>query len=352
MNVFSVDRLYELFDELGVPPAARMRIIDSFRRPARDLQPNRAHAPMDMPCPKMEMTIHVANAIERAAANDYLFDDDVLGYLDSPFELNIKYMGRGGKVVRFNWSQGFLVITSSRIYLDEWFTLDSLNKKCKRNPTRYQREDTVFRCPPLEEAASKLGITYRIRIAEEIDVTTVRNRNFLRSYLVDRESAPSSFIREVEAYFNGVSFTTLEELQEALPKYKLDDFHVALAEGRIAADFSSAFVCEKHRFMVFRDIESREVYRDAYQLERRLPAMTRLGLESEHRLWISMFFNGGGNRSAFFLPTAPRIDAVYARSHRRSGTSCRANVAIFRRPTRTVGPGFEASQEMRRKWKP
>ncbi|WP_211616761.1 integrase catalytic domain-containing protein [Paraburkholderia haematera] len=273
MNVFSVDRLYELFDELGVPPAARMKIIDSFRRPARDLQPNRAHAPMDMPCPKMGMTIHVANAIERAAANDYLFDYDVLGYLDSPFELNIKYMGRGDKVVRFNWSQGFLVIKSSCIYLDEWFTLDSLNKKCKRNPTRYQREDTGFRCPPLEEAASKLGITYRIRIAEEIDVTTDRNRNFLRSYLVDRESPPSSFIREVEAYFDSVSFTTLEELQEALPKYKLDDFHVALAEGRIAADFSSAFVCDKNRFMVFRDIESREVYRDAYQLERRLSTL-------------------------------------------------------------------------------
>ncbi|MFD1557551.1 DDE-type integrase/transposase/recombinase [Paraburkholderia silviterrae] len=225
---------------------------------------------MEMLCPKMDMTIHVANAIERAAANAYLFDDDVLGYLDSPFELNVKYRGRGGKEIRFNWSQGFLVITSSCLRLDEWFTLDSLNKNCKRNPARYQRDGSVFRCPPIEEAAKRLGIVYRIRIAEEIDAITARNRDFLRSYLVDGEEVPSSFVRKVEDYFDKVSFTTLEELQEALPEYKADDFHVAIARGKLTSDLSSAFVCDKNRFMVFRSVESRDLYCEAYQWERRL----------------------------------------------------------------------------------
>ncbi|WP_429456598.1 hypothetical protein [Paraburkholderia sp. JPY465] len=232
---------------------------------------------MEMPCPKMELVIHVANAVERAAANAYLFDDEVLGYLDSPFELHVKYRGRGGKEICFNWSQGFLVFTSSCIYLDDWITLDSVNAKCKRNPARYKREGTVIRCPPLEEAASKLKLTYRLRIAEEIDATAGRNRNFLRSYLVDGEDVPSHFVREVKEFFGRVSFATLEELRTAIPLHKINVFYAAIATGNIVADFSSAFVCENHRFMVFRDLESRDVYREAYQWERRLAA-----LESTH----------------------------------------------------------------------
>ncbi|CAN7361986.1 hypothetical protein [Paraburkholderia sp. SIMBA_054] len=278
MNVFSEDRLYSLFDELEIPSPTRKRILDSFRRPARDLQPNRYQAPLDMPCPKMGLTIHVANGVERKAANSYLFDDEVLGYLDSPFELNVRYQGRGGKPVCFNWTQGFLVWTASAIYLDEWFTLDSLNSKCKNNPVRFKREDTIIRCPPLEEAASKLKLTYRVRIAEEIDSIADRNMNFLRSYLVDGQTATPGFVRKADRFFEHVSFATLEELRSALPEHGVDDFYVAIATGAIVADFSSAFVCENHRFMVFRDVESSKVYKEAYQCEHRL---TALGLSNQ-----------------------------------------------------------------------
>jgi putative transposase len=270
MEEFTADWMYALFEQFDIPPFARNLIVDSFRRPARDLQPNQYHAPLELPCPKMGLMIHVANALERKAANDYLFDESVRGYLDSPFELHVTYEGRGKRPVQFNWRQGFLVMKSAGFFLDDWYTLDSLLSQCKKNPDRFTREGNMFRCPPLEAAASRMKIVYRLRVGEEIDPVSDRNRDFLRSYLVDRESAPTRFIAEVNNFFKSNSFATLEELRSAFPERGVDLFQMAIATGQIVSDFSSAFIRESDRFMVFRDLASRDLYRQAYAVGGRL----------------------------------------------------------------------------------
>jgi putative transposase len=126
MEEFTADWMYALFEQFDIPAFTRNLIVDSFRRPARDLQPNQYHAPLELPCPKMGLMIHVANELERKAANDYLFDESVRGYLDSPFDLHVTYEGRGKRPVQFNWRQGFLVMTSDGFFPDNWYTLEYL----------------------------------------------------------------------------------------------------------------------------------------------------------------------------------------------------------------------------------
>jgi putative transposase len=270
MEEFAADWMYARFEQFDIPAFARKLIVDSFRRPARDLQPNQYHAPLELPCPKMGLMIHVANELERKAANYYLFDESVRGYLDSPFELHVAYEGRGKRPVQFNWRQGFLVMTSDGFFLDDWHTLESLLSRCKRNPTRFIREGDTVRCPPLEAAASRMKIVYRLRMGEEIDSVSDRNRDFLRSYLVDRESAPPRFLSDVNDFFKSNSFATLEELRSALPDRGVDVFQIAIATGQIVADFSSAFIRESDCFMVFRDLGSRDLYRQVNALGARL----------------------------------------------------------------------------------
>ena len=265
MQRFSADRIYELFDAFDLPAATRKLIVDSFRRPARDLQPNRFRSPEDLPCPKMGIMIHVANGLERAAANSYLFDDDVLGYFDSPFDLHVKYLGRGERSTQFNWNQGFLVITQSGFYLDDWYSTGTLLSKCKSIPGRFKRDGGKVRSPPLEAAAAKLGIVYRLRTDEEIDRVAARNRGFLRTYLVDEERPSAQFMRNVTEFFKAVSFATLDELRAAVPEYDVNSFNSAIAHGEIVADLSSAFVGDSSQFMVFRDGEIREAFRATHQ---------------------------------------------------------------------------------------
>ncbi|MBC8732306.1 integrase catalytic domain-containing protein [Paraburkholderia sp. UCT2] len=267
MHLFSATEMYDAFDSLDLPARTRAMIVQSFRRPARTLLANRHKAPAELCCPKMGLTIQVANSIERAAANSYLFDDSVLGYLDSPFELHVQYEGKKKRPVQFNWMQGFLVMTDAAFYVDDWYSPDQLISKCKSNPSRFVREGTVFRSPPLEAAASSLRLIYRLRNSDEIDPITARNHGFLRSFLVDGETPPSRFQSDLRDFFKCTAFSTLEELKYAYPHHCLDSFLSAIARGDIVADFSSAFVTQCDQFLVFRDIETRELYRQVHAID-------------------------------------------------------------------------------------
>jgi putative transposase len=195
--------------------------------------------------------------------------------MDSPFELHVTYQGKNKRPVQYNWTQGFLVITPSEIDLDDWYPLSSLIAQCKSNPGRFKREGAEVTSPPLEAAARALKIVYRLRKAEEIDAVTARNHDYLRSYLVDGAKPPIGFRSELADFFRSSAFATLEELKAAVPRRDVDAFNCAIANGLIIADFSSAFVGDSSRFMVFRDQQSMETYRQAHVLDAQLYAASR-----------------------------------------------------------------------------
>jgi len=263
MQKFDPTVMFKLFETFNVPANTRELIITGFQQPARWTTATPYHAPSDLPCPKMGFVIHAANALERQAAMLYQFSNDVLGYIDSPFTLHVKVERKGKCTTEYNWAHGFLVITEQGFVWEDWAPFASLMKKCKSNPGRFVRDGDSVRSPPLEDAATRLGIKYRLRTDREIDPVAARNREFLRSYLVDAVSMPEWFRSELREYFQINGYATLEELRQALPHRTLDHFHTALAGGHLTTDLSRAAVQETDKFMVFRDAQTMENYRQS-----------------------------------------------------------------------------------------
>lgn len=263
MKKFDSGVMFELFETHSLPARTRELIVEGFRQPARWTTPTPFRAPADLPCPKMGFVIHAANPLERKAAIMYLFRDDVLGYLDSPFALHVKYEGKGKRPVQFNWPNGFLLITAGGFIWEDWAPFSSLVAQCKSKPRRFVRDGDVIHSPPLEEAARRLGIEYRLRSDLDLDPVACRNREFLRSYLVDAVSTPAWFRSELREYFRINAYGTLEELRQALPHPTAGDFHAAIANGDLTADLSRAFVLDPEIFMVFRDAPAMDSYRQS-----------------------------------------------------------------------------------------
>ena len=51
-------------------------------------------------------------------------------------------------------------------------------------PFRYQQQDGRWRCPPGEEYAAALGLSYRVRSSAELPLTLIDNLAFLEDYLI------------------------------------------------------------------------------------------------------------------------------------------------------------------------
>ncbi|NUX57668.1 DDE-type integrase/transposase/recombinase [Paraburkholderia youngii] len=263
MRKFDAEVMFELFETHSLPARTRELIVEGFRQPARWTTVTPYRAPADLPCPKMGFVIHAANPLERKAAIMYQFRNDVFGYLDSPFALHVKYEGKGKRPVQFNWPNGFLLITAGGFIWEDWAPFSSLVAQCKSKPGRFVRDGDVVRSPPLEEAARRLGLEYRLRSDLDLDPLACRNREFLRSYLVDAVSTPAWFRSELREYFRINAYGTLEELRQDLPHRTVDDFHAAIANGELTADLSRAFVLDADIFMVFRDAQSMDAYRQS-----------------------------------------------------------------------------------------
>lgn len=263
MKKFDSSVMFELFERHNLPARTRELIVDGFRKPARwtSVTPFRASA--DLPCPKMGFVIHAANSLERKAAIMYQFRDDVIGYIDSPFALHVKYEGKGKRPVQFNWPNGFLLITTEGFIWEDWAPFSSLVAQCKSKPGRFVRNGEIVRSPPLEAAAKRLGLEYRLRTDQELDPVACRNREFLRSYLHDTASLPAWFRSELRDYFKINGYGTLEELQKYFPDRTVDQFHAAIANGDLTTDLSRAFVLDPDIFMIFRDMQTLESYRQS-----------------------------------------------------------------------------------------
>ncbi|MDF3095276.1 MULTISPECIES: integrase catalytic domain-containing protein [Burkholderia] len=258
---FDPAMLYSLFDRLDTPPATRQQILDAFRQPARWTAPTPHAAPSRLPCPKMGMHVNVANAIERRAALNYMFDDQVFGYLDAAIPLCVQYVGRNGRTVRYNHTPSFLVMTDEGLYLDDWMPCSRVEKLVTQGGSRIVAGDDQPRSPPFEKAALSFGLTYRLRTDHDLSERVSRNQDFFRTYLLDSMCPNPGFDRDIAEFLRLNGYATLEELFDAIPHRTKDEFYSALANRRMISDWSSAFVKDSNRFMVFRDTITLEVYR-------------------------------------------------------------------------------------------
>ena len=111
-------------------------------------------------------------------------DESVLEFFEQPDTFKIRYLDKSGKKMQGHYyTPDFLVLRHDSACFEEWKREDELKQLAARYPFRYQPQgDGSWRCPPAEEAASALGLTFRVRSSAELHATYIDNLLFLEDY--------------------------------------------------------------------------------------------------------------------------------------------------------------------------
>lgn len=179
-------QLNALFDRLGTPSAGR-RIVEKARReaPIRDIQSHSGNVITWYSSSKMGRAIGTeSRTVEFPAAIQYEHDPLVLEYYPQPCQLDLILVG-GSKIrsSRIQHIPDFLVIRNDQILIEEWREEQRLEKLATKYPNRFIKANDGWRFPAVEEYLAKMGITYRLRSANEHPRQYVNNLIFLSDYL-------------------------------------------------------------------------------------------------------------------------------------------------------------------------
>src|SRR5260370_24499716 len=136
------------------------------------------------PSPKMGVSIQFESQhVELWAIYAMERDDDVLEYYDQPTRIQLHYRSlRGHKTSPWH-TPDFLVIRRNGAGFEEWKPENTLEGLTKRMPERYQPDPRGgWRCPPGEQAAGALGLTYQVRTSGEDHPQYIQNLQCLQNF--------------------------------------------------------------------------------------------------------------------------------------------------------------------------
>ncbi len=167
-------------------------------------------------------------------------DDDVLEYYDQPTRIQLHYRSlRGHKTSPWH-TPDFLVIRRNGAGFEEWKPENTLEGLTKRMPERYQPDPRGgWRCPPGEQAAGALGLTYRVRTSGEYHPQYIHNLKFLQDFWTHPFSiSPQAEqkIRDALAVYPGIS---VDALLQAHPDLVVDVVWAMLTTQSLFTDLTA-----------------------------------------------------------------------------------------------------------------
>lgn len=268
--------LNALFDRLGTPLAGR-RLVEKARKeaPVRDIQSHSSNVITWYSSRKMGRAIGTeSRTVEFPAAIQYEHDPLVLEYYPQPCELDLLITSDGKtRPSRVQHTPDFLIIRADQILVEEWREEGRLEKLAKKYPGRFIKEGDCWRYPAAEEHLGEMGITYRLRSANEHPRQYVSNLIFLSDYLslscLPVEQKKIDLLHSILAekgdltiaellisseYENGAQVdVTGEAITGTDSLVTPDDVYKAIADGHIAFDLMNDDIAETHRACVYRD---------------------------------------------------------------------------------------------------
>lgn len=268
--------LNALFNSLGIPLAGR-RLVEKARKeaPVRDIQSHSSNVITWYSSKKMGRAIGTeSRTVEFPAAIQYEHDTLVLEYYPQPCQLDLMLTIDGRiQPSRVQHTPGFLIIRSDQILIEKWREEGWLEKLAKKYPGRYIKEGDCWRYPAVEEHLGEIGITYRLRSANEHPRQYVSNIIFLSDYLspscpiVEQKKIDilhsilaekgvltiAELIKSLECDSDTQVDTTGETISGADGMVTTDDIYKAIADGHIAFDLMNDNIAETHRARVYRD---------------------------------------------------------------------------------------------------
>ncbi|MDA8172200.1 MAG: DDE-type integrase/transposase/recombinase [Nitrospiraceae bacterium] len=244
--------------------------------PIRKIQSNSGNVITWYDSKKMGRAIGTeSRTVEFPAAVQYEHDSKVLEYYPQPCKLDLILTdGEGAKSSRIQYPPDFLVIRTDQILIEEWREEKRLEKLAAKYPGRFVKENGEWSFPAAEEYLAEMGITFRLRSADEHPRQYVSNLIFLSDYL--SPSCPPVEQKKLGVLRGALSekgVITIGELIEHTKRCEetvvditgepiaaaaglgttADDVYKAIADGQIAFDLMNEDISETHRARVYRD---------------------------------------------------------------------------------------------------
>ncbi len=212
-----------------------------------------------------------SRTVEYPAVVMYEHDDKVLEYYAQPVKLDLKWQAPSAKKpFRVQHTPDMLVIRKDGFWIEEWKEERKLQELQKKSPERIFKESGEWRYPAVEEKFRDLGISYRIRTADEHPRTYIQNLTFLSDYLDTRwPSVDDKKLAAILAQFQDQAAIPLLHLiergkaassnlgEEIL--YTSDEIYKAIADGALSFDLMGDLLSDTHRAMVYRDPKALEL---------------------------------------------------------------------------------------------
>jgi putative transposase len=210
---------------------------------------------------KMGCTIQFeSHKVELWAIYAMEYDPRVLEYYDQPLTLELHFVTNSGGNKTVPHTPDFLVLTSEGAWLEEWKQESRLLELTLTQPQHYQRaEQGRWHCPPGEEAASQLGLHYRVRSSAELSPTAIRNLIFLEDYFVAPEVRPA-LSEQIVDQVRSKPDMRLSELLQAGSQITPDVVFTLLAHNHLYVDVSAAPLVGREAVYLYPDRATAEAH--------------------------------------------------------------------------------------------
>jgi putative transposase len=242
---------------------ATKKTIEHIRTspPSRRVQGGYSNVSGSYPSRKMGLSIQFeSHSLELAYIYELEHDDDVLEYYDQPpaFKLAFENNGRN---IGFMYTPDFFVIRKNSAGWVECKKERQLEVLAEKTPARYMKDDTeTWRCPPGEEHANRLGLTFTVYSSAQVNPTLLGNLIFLEDYFNEKADVAPAFLNSVAVILKEEPGLSLHSLLAAVGTDHTDDLYRLIASRSIYASFEEAPFGEPKAVRVFRNKDIADTY--------------------------------------------------------------------------------------------
>jgi putative transposase len=214
-----------------------------------------------------------SRTVEYPAVIMYEHNSKVLEYYAQPTKLDLKWHESGKRrPSRLQHTPDFLLVQEDGFWIEEWKEEARLQALSSDKPDRIFKDQEEWRSPVVEEHLRNLGISYRLRSANEHPRTFIQNLVFLSDYLDPSWPAvEESHLVAIQSQFKDQATLPLLHLLDRgrLAEsgkvegggYSADDVYKALADGLLCFDLKAELLSDTHRARVYRDLPALELGR-------------------------------------------------------------------------------------------
>lgn len=237
------------------------QIIKNIRTspPARRVKSGSKNVSGFFPSKKMGVTIQFESHKNELAHIRLLEDSkEVIEYYDQPNQIHLDYKSANGRRLGVNHTPDFFTIYQDNAGWEECKTEQQLLELEAHNANRYCRDsEGNWHCPPGEEYAQKLGLSYKVVSSKNISWTFQRNMEFFEDYYREDnltvEKTKRDRIISILLESPGIS---LEELFTSIDNTaSRDDVFSLIALNEIYVDLHKVPIVEFRHVQVFENPE-------------------------------------------------------------------------------------------------